>query len=245
MIDIHSHLLPGIDDGSPSIEESIELIKCAFNEGVTDIIVTPHFIYESKYNASPQNNILLLNELRKRLEEEKIPVNIYLGNEVFVEENLLELYKQGLFVTLNNSRYLLFEMSRNNYYHGIYDLLFELRSNGIIPVLAHPERYTYLQKHPEEAIKLVEHGALFQINADSFYGTYGKDAKKLFIYFIKQHCASFISTDTHNMKRNKYHELSKIKKDLLKYIKEDEIRKLVNDNASKVIKNEKIESRYL
>ena len=91
MIDIHSHLLPGVDDGSPSIEESIKIIKSAYNEGITDIIVTPHFIYESKFNASPKKNTLILNKIKKKLEEEKIPVNIYLGNEVFVENNLLIL----------------------------------------------------------------------------------------------------------------------------------------------------------
>ena len=241
MIDIHCHLLPGIDDGSPSFEESIEIIKNAYNEGVTDIIVTPHFIYQSKFDTSVSKTKNIFNKLQKQLKEEKIPVNIYLGNEAFVEENLPELLEKNRFSSLNNSCYILFEMSRNNYYHGIYDLLFKLKSKGIIPILAHPERYTYLQRNPNEAIKLIEHGALFQLNADSYYGAYGDDTKKLFIKFIKHHCGSFIATDTHSLKRNKYGDLSKIRKDLLKYISASEIEELVTNNALKVINNEKQE----
>ena len=132
-------------------------------------------------------------------------------------------------------------MSRNNYYHGIYDLLFKLKSKGIIPILAHPERYVYLHNNLDEVNKLLDHGALFQLNVDSFYGAYGKDVKRLFIKLIKHHCGSFIATDTHSLKRNKYSDLSKIKKDLLKYISEDEINDLLTNNALKVINNEKIE----
>lgn len=241
MIDIHCHLLPGLDDGSSNIEESIELIKSAYDAGVTDIIVTPHFIYNSKYDASIIEIKKKLEEVKKALKKEKVPIKLYIGNEVFVENNLLELYQKGLFSSLNNSHYILMEMSRFNYYHGIYDLLFSLQSAGITPILAHPERYTYLQSNPTEAIKLIEHGALFQMNVDSLYGSYGKKAKELFILLIKHHCCSFLATDSHGLKRDRYNDFKKIKKDLLKYISEDEIEDLVKNNALKVIKDKKID----
>ena len=242
MIDIHSHLLPNLDDGSSSIEESLELIKSANDAGVTDIIVTPHYIYNSKYCTSKEESKKVLEELKKAVKEEKIPVNLYLGNEVFVENDLLELYQKGMFSTLNSSHYLFFEMSRFNYYHGIYELLFKLINAGITPILAHPERYVYLQKNPNEAIKLIEHGALLQLNADSYYGAYGKKARDLFILLIKHRCATFIATDTHSLKRNKYADFKRIKIDLLKYLSEDEINDLVTNNALKVINDEKIDT---
>ena len=240
MIDIHCHLLPNLDDGSPNIEESIELIKSAYNAGVTDIIVTPHYIYKSKFATSVKESKELLEEVKKRLKKEKIPVKLYLGNEVFVENDLLELLQDGMFSTLNNSRYLLFEMSRFNYYHGIYDLLFKLQNAGITPIIAHPERYTYLQKNPNEAIKLIEHGALFQMNVDSYYGAYGNKAKDLFILLIKHFCCTFLATDTHNINRNKYDDFKRIQEDLLKYLTEDEIQDLVHNNALNVIKDKEI-----
>ena len=239
MIDIHNHILPGIDDGSKSTLESINIIKKAYSVGVTDIIITPHFILNTSYDTKIEQQ--LLEMLQNELQNNKININLYLGNEVFVEHNLLELLNEKKFNTLNNSRYLLFELSLNNFYQGIFDLLFQLRSNGIEPIIAHPERYSYLQKNPELAFKLLNHGAIFQLDVGSFYGNYGKNAKKLFMLLITHHAASFIATDTHRQSDVYYDELKNIQNDLEKYISKEEINILINNNPKKVIKNEMID----
>ena len=113
MIDIHSHILPGIDDGSKSFEESMELIRSASSNGVTDIIATPHYIVGSDYMINNEEKRKLLLKLKKQIKKEEIPINLYLGNEVFVENNMLELRKKKEITTLHNSKYLLFELPLN------------------------------------------------------------------------------------------------------------------------------------
>ena len=135
MIDIHNHILFGVDDGSKSIEESIGILKKAKEQGITDIIITPHFVNGTNYQVEVEVLQNKLNNLKNEAFKENINIKLYLGNEVFIEYNLLELLKNNKFTTLNNSRYLLFEFSMNNFYQGIYDLLFNLRSNKIIPVI--------------------------------------------------------------------------------------------------------------
>lgn len=244
MIDIHCHLLNNVDDGSKSIEESINLIKQAVSKGVEKIILTPHFILDTKFNLEPNIINEKFLELKRQVEKENINVQLYLGNEVFIETNLVELYKENKFMTLNNSRYLLFEFSLNNYYNGTLDLLFNLKSNGIEPIIAHPERYAFIQNNPLILNDLVSHGAKLQLDLGSYYGKYGKRAKKIFILIIKKHMASFIGTDTHREKDNIYDNIESIKKDLLKYITKDEIEDLLINNPKKVINNNVIDLEY-
>ena len=240
MIDIHNHILPGVDDGSKSIEESIRMIKNAYNAGVTDIILTPHFILNTSYSYERVQEESIFDDLKVKLDNENIKVNIYLGNEVFVENNLYDLLKEKKFHTLANSNYLMFELSLNNYYHGINELLFELNSNNIKPVLAHPERYSFLQNNPSLIEDLYNRGAILQLDASSFYGKYGKNAKRLFVLLIKHHYASFIASDSHSDNDNSYLLMKKLQIDLLKYISKAEIDILFNENPKKIINNESI-----
>lgn len=242
MIDIHCHLLANVDDGSKSNEESIELIKKAVSKGVTDIVLTPHFILDTKYNLDPK----VINEkflkLKEDINREKISVNLYLGNEVFIESNLLYLYNNKMFMTLNNSRYLLFEFSMNNYYNGIKQLLFDLKKEGIEPIIAHPERYSFIQNNPLLLNELVSHGAKLQLDLGSYYSVYGKKAKKIFKLIIKKNMASFIATDTHHLKDIYYDKIDDITNDLEKYISKEEIEDLLINNPKKVINNEIIKN---
>lgn len=240
MIDLHNHILPGIDDGAKTMEESIDIVKKAVNVGVTDIIVTPHFILNSSYETELEKEKELLYKLQEELKREKVEVNLYLGNEVFVENNLLDLLKENRFATLNNSRYLLFELPMNNYYRGINELLFKLKSNGIIPVIAHPERYLYVQKNPNLAIDLLARGALLQLDVGSLYGKHGKYAKSTFKLLVKHHAMSLIATDTHHSKDTLYDNFAKSVKDLEKLISKEEIHRIIYENPRKIIENSEI-----
>lgn len=245
MIDIHNHILPNIDDGAKSIEESIQIIKNAANAGVTDIVVTPHFILDSSYNADNYLKKELLEKVKEKVKKEKININLYLGNEVFVENDMLSLFYSNKITTLNASKYLLFELPFYNQYQGVYELLFKLKSNGIEPVLAHPERYSYFQKNPKLIFDIVAHGALLQADMGSYYGHYGKEAKKLFMLLLKHHAISFISTDTHHAKDKYYERIDEMKEELKKYITVEEIEELFTLNASCVIKNENFNKREI
>lgn len=243
MIDIHAHILPGVDDGSRTMEESIEIVRNASKCGVTDLVVTPHFILGSSYGTENKEKKELLEKVKAEVAKAQIDIRLYLGNEVFVENNMLDLLQEGKITTLNNSRYLLFELPMQNEYNGMKEIVFQLRLKGCVPIIAHPERYLFFQKHPEVVSDLIEQGALFQSNIGSFYGDYGKEAKKLFILLLKHHMIHFLSSDTHRSKDTFYDRIESLKQDLKKYITEEEIEELFSKNAMHVIQDEKFETR--
>lgn len=243
MIDIHSHILPGIDDGSRSMKESINIIKSASINGVTDIIVTPHYIYGSDYVLNNADKKKLLTKLKREVKKEKIDINLYLGNEVFVENNMLELNKKGEISTLNDSKYLLFELPLNYEFKGVEDIIYNLKCKGIIPVIAHPERYSFLKKNPKLIESLINAGAIFQSNIGSFLGTYGKEAKSNAILFLKHNMISFISSDVHHDNIIFYEQISNLKEMMKDYISDEEITNLFEKNARCILNNEVIKNK--
>ena len=243
MIDIHSHILPGIDDGSCNIEESISILKQAKNNNVTDIILTPHYILGSEYNSSYTDNIKIFNELKNVIKQEELDINLYLGNEVFVENNMIELLDKQEITTLNNTNYILFELPLNNSYNGLKDLIFELKVKGYIPVIAHPERYAFLKDNPSLIEDLIDKGALFQCNIGSFLGVYGKKVQEVALLFLKHNVISFIGSDIHSKNHSFYDIIKECKELMRKYISEREINNLFENNAKALLNNKEIKEK--
>ena len=190
MKDIHNHLLYGIDDGSTSLNESIELLNKLENEGVTDIVVTPHYIIGSEYNSNNSVKSKLLEQLKS-----KTKIRLYLGNEVYLDNNIIDYIKKREIYTINNTQYLLLELPLAQRLNNYKELLFDLRKIGCVPVIAHPERYHYLKL--EELVELVESGCLLQGNITSLNGKYGKQAKKNLELLLRKHMIHVLGTDTH------------------------------------------------
>ena len=234
MIDLHSHILPNIDDGSRSLEESIKIIKQAVSNGVTDIIVTPHFILGSSYNKEKKENKKLLAELQKKVKNENIDINLYLGNEIFVDIEMVSLLIKKKISSLNDTRYVLFELPMNSKYKNIRKTLFDLQSAGYIPVIAHPERY-----------RVIKAGAVFQSNIGSLLGRYGKEAKKTLEILLKHEAITFLASDIHHSRDTFYEDIPKLKKILKKIISDDYVEELLETNGRKVLNNEKIEFREM
>ena len=240
MIDIHSHILFGIDDGSKSFEESMNIIKKAVDANVTDIILTPHYMLGSDYVTNNVEKRKIISKLKREVKKQELPINLYLGNEVFVENDMDSLKNNGEITTLNNSKYLLFELPLNYVYNGIGDVLFELRCKGYIPVVAHPERYTFLKENPSLITELIDKGALFQSNIGSFLGTYGRHAKETAILFLKHHVITFMGSDIHHDTHDFYDRINECKDIMRKYVSEEEIDDLFNNNANKILNKEEI-----
>lgn len=241
MIDIHSHILPGIDDGSRSFEESIEIIKKAYDNGVTDLVVTPHYIVGSEFMVNNSEKRKLLTKLKGLLKKEKIDINLYLGNEVFVENNMPALKKASKIATINGSKYLLFELPLNYTFNGLNDVIFDLRNKGFIPIIAHPERYAFLKENPSLIEDLIDKGALFQANIGSFTGLYGKRSKEISLLFLKHHVITFVGSDVHHKSNKFYDSIEEVKKLMKKYISDEEIEDLFVNNARKVLNKEILE----
>ena len=201
MTDVHSHILFGIDDGSRTISESIELLKKLKSVGFNNVILTPHFILDSTYNSNYEANIKIYNELKERLLNENIDINIYLGNEIFIDKNVPTLLEKNIITSLNETKYVLVEFPMHNKLLNIEDILYEIRSKGYEVVIAHPERYDAFKEDYSIVDTLREDGFLFQSNYSSILGYYGKDSIKLLKYMLKRHYIDFLGTDIHRIEK--------------------------------------------
>ena len=234
MIDIHSHLLFGVDDGAKSLEESIDVLKDLANYGYTDIILTPHYIKGSAYNSSRKENFKKLDVLKKALIENNISINLYLGNEIYIDDDLLELFKKGEISTLNNTNYALIELPMSGVYEGYKEIFSELISKGCRVILAHPERYKSFQKDFNKIYELENIGVLFQSNLDSINGRYGEGAEKTIRRLLQEKKIAFLATDIHQ-KKHDYHKWEEAKTEILKYITNEEFNILIKENPNQLI----------
>jgi protein-tyrosine phosphatase len=197
MIDIHSHILPGIDDGAKNIKMTLDMLKIAEEDGITDIVATPHFC--RGYGETPYEEVReLVKEFNKVILSEGINLNINYGQEVYYSENMVDDYKKGLIGTINDSRYMLFELPMKKIDSEVFDMIYELQILDIVPVLAHPERYKFIMDKPSYINKFIEEGVLFQMNAGSIRGDFGANVKKAAAVLLEHGIYNFIGSDAHN-----------------------------------------------
>jgi len=198
-VDIHSHLIPSIDDGSQSMEESILLIKALIKQGYSKIITTPHIMFDSYGNT--KNSILQgVNDLRREISTQELDIVIEAGAEYYLDEGFLPLIKRNELLLISN-KYLLFETSYTHKPLQLEDIIFEILAAGYIPLLAHPERYRYIKNPKEEYTTLKKLGVEFQVNLNSFNGYYGSQAKKNALFLSKHGMIDFLGSDVHNIKQ--------------------------------------------
>ena len=193
--DVHSHLIPGIDDGSKSIEESVYLIRELAKLGFKKIITTPHIISDS-YKNTPQIINQGLEELRTALAHSNISIAIDAAAEYYLDENFPTLLEKKNILAINN-KYLLFEISFFNPPEQLMGLIFNMIIKGYTPLLAHVERYPFWFNRFEEYRRLKEAGVLFQLNTSSLNGYYGPAEKKTAQWLVDENMIDFIGSDLH------------------------------------------------
>ena len=236
MTDTHSHILFNIDDGSNNIEESIAILKEMAEVGFKHVILTPHYIEGTEYSVTNEEKDIRFALLEKRIKEENLDITIHLGNEIFLHSNLIASIEGAKCYGLNKSNYLLVELPFHNQIRGLIDILYEFKVKGYTPIIAHPERYTYLQDNPDLVDKLKEEGTLFQCNYSSILGYYRKDAERLIKYMLKKHYVDYLGTDIHHInKAFVLDNFAKIKKTIIK-ITGDEYFNEIMENCSNLIK---------
>ena len=237
MIDFHSHILPSIDDGSNSIEETVKLIKEASKVGFTGIISTSHYI-QGYYELNCHERKELLDIIQNKIiREDYLNIQLYLGSEVYFSAEMLELIKEKKASTINNTRYILFELPMNTKPLFVKEMVYTLIQNGYKPIIAHPERYSYVQDEINYVEELANIGALFQSNYGSIIGMYGSNAKKTFKKLLKNNLISFLGSDVHRVGQI-YPQIPHILKKLKRLISTQQLEKLTTLNAQKVLKNE-------
>lgn len=241
MIDMHSHILPNIDDGSQSIEESVSMLREAKKAGFTAIVSTSHFI-EEVYNVSKEEREEIIKKLEERLYDENIDIKIYNAAEAYISTNLNAFIKEEKLPTINGTKYLLIELPMNSEIIYLDRIIEQLKENQIIPIIAHPERYSYVQKNPKILWGLIEEGVLFQSNYGSIIGEYGKTAEKTVKKLLKNNMIHFLGTDAHRSK-SIYTKMDEALKKIIKLIGEEKLELLSKVNPQKVLQNQIIHEK--
>lgn len=203
MIDFHNHILPNVDDGSKSFDMSIDMIKDAHMQGITEIVNTTHHMHPIIDNSSIGYKDIMLkySELKKKLDEHEIDVKIHKGSEIYFHEKLDEIEINDL-TTFGNGKYMLIEFPVIQFPENYTEILFKLQLNGVTPIIAHPERYRDIQKNLDIIGEFIDKGYVLQIDAGSLLGDFGKKVKKCALEIVKRGQFHLIGSDAHNYKRN-------------------------------------------
>jgi protein-tyrosine phosphatase len=237
MIDMHSHIIPTIDDGSKSVQETFNMIKEAKESGFTDIIMTSHFLLDY-YEPTPQEIILWKEKLQEILESKSIDLTLHSGMEIYISNKLEELIKENKVLTLSDSGYMLIELPLSTTVNYLDHILFTLQSLSIKPIIAHPERYKCVQDDPDLVQEFIDKGALIQCNYGSILDLYGKNAKQVVKTLLKRNQVDFLGSDCHKEKTI-YTIIPKAVKKIKKIIGDDAFYKISTENPKKVLNNEK------
>ena len=232
MIDIHTHILPEIDDGSKSVDQTLEMIEEAYLAGFTDIITTSHYI-EDTYDIDKDDRDLLIENIKPLIEQN---IKLHNGAETYISPDIVELYQNGTIPTLADSDYVLFELPMNSEVIYVENIIKNLKWHGYIPIIAHPERYGSVKRNINKAIELTEMGALLQCNYGSFLGKYGDDAFETVIKLLKKDKITFLGTDTHRP-QSIYTEVDKAIKVIKKYSNNEMVEKLTTINPQMILDN--------
>ena len=242
MIDVHSHIVFGVDDGSKNIEQSIQIIKEGYEAGFKTIIATPHYMVDA-YEVNKEEIANRINELEERLQEENCPVQILQGNEIYITENINELLELNKAVTLCDSKYVLFELPLNAEVMNLNQIIYQILEKNRVPILAHPERYPFVKKNPKALFELAENGVLFQCNYGSAIGQYGHDAKKTLKKLLKYNLVSLFGSDVHRP-NTIYPNIDEALEKIKKLIGEEKLYELTTLNPEKIINNQDIDDDF-
>jgi protein-tyrosine phosphatase len=205
--DVHSHLIPGIDDGAPDMETSIQLIRGMVDLGFRKLVTTPHVMWDM-YRNSSEKILAGIDKLREEVAARSIPVEIHAAAEYFLDDYVMGMLKQGEPLLAISGNKILVEFSMANPSLSLKGILFELQMQGYQPVIAHPERYIYLEGNKEFYDELKEIGCLFQLNLLALTNYYGKSVHELAQYLLKKGYYEIAATDLHHFRHlNALHEL--------------------------------------
>jgi len=196
MIDVHLHILPGVDDGPATLADALSLARSLVQEGVQVAVATPH--YNDEYPQLPAREIIeRVGDLQRELDRYAIPLRLLAGHEALIQPGVAADVQSGRIATLNGSRYLLLELWNSSWMPETERVIFELRVLGIVPLLAHPERYFAIQQDSNRLKALIEQGVLAQLTAGSLIGMQGKTARKCAEALLKRGLVHCIASDAH------------------------------------------------
>tara|TARA_Y100001970_G_scaffold30286_1_gene37579 strand:+ start:3546 stop:4334 length:789 start_codon:yes stop_codon:yes gene_type:complete len=234
MIDFHNHIIPNLDDGSKSVEMSLEMLKEAQSQGITDVINTVHFQHPKMY-AKNTSYDFVINEIKKMEEIAKsnnININIHAASEVFFQFNLIEILNNPI-TTFGNNKYMLIEFQTLHLPEGYEEEIFKLQLKNITPIIAHPERYRPIQNHFLLAKKWIDRGYLIQIDCASILGGFGKKTQAAAIKLLESGLCHLVGSDAHNNKKRNFLMKPALQK-IAEIVNQDAV-EIIKDNSKRIL----------
>lgn len=240
VIDIHSHIIPYVDDGAQNWEEAIELLRQGEEAGIQAVVATPHILSENDYEKAEDEILLKFEELRKKAKRTGLKIKMYLGCEIYVQPEMSLSHKIS---TLNsNGMYFLVEFPMSSIPRYAVDKFFHYIVEGKQPIIAHPERNAGFVEKRHLAYEFVQRGALMQINASSLLGRHGEKVRATAFDLIEHNLAHFVASDCHGLNHRTMKSLADAYELVNKYFGRDLSELLFKINPQKAIEGEKIVS---
>tara|TARA_B100000965_G_scaffold59287_1_gene45343 strand:- start:1106 stop:1888 length:783 start_codon:yes stop_codon:yes gene_type:complete len=243
MIDFHNHVIPNVDDGPNEIKESLSMLQSAQDQGIKEVVQTIHFQHPKMFDKNVDYAYLkkIVDDLQLVLNKKNIDIRLHLAAEVFYLPNLTEISSNPL-LTIGNGKYMLIEFEPNIYPQNYENELFKLQSKGITPIIAHPERYRFIQQDISILDKWIERDYVIQIDAGSIIGKLGKNANKISLEMIDSGYVHIIGSDAHNNKNRNF-----CLKDTYSFLNKNYSKNLegfLKKNVERIILGEKIMPRF-
>jgi len=235
MIDLHCHILPGLDDGSPDLATSLEMARVALDDGIETIVATPHCFVDA--GPTPAQIRTATRQLQAALADHNLPLTVLPGAEVRAHPQLAEMVSRGQVMTIaDGGDYLLLEPPFIGIPNYLEQLCFELQIAGITPILAHPERADLVRRQLEVCERLVERGCLIQVNAPSLRREYGRTIARIAADLIRSDLAHIVASDAHNAT---YHSpvLSKVRRTVVQAAGDDAFHRMTQLVPARLIRN--------
>ena len=199
-IDLHAHILPGLDDGPETLEESIKMAQMALDQGICKVVATPH-VTEGVFDNDKDVILEKTRELQEALKQEEIPLEVIPGAEIHISDNIIRLLEQDKLLTINNGgKYILLELPHYQPIPPYLDtLIFTLSLKGIRVIIPHPERTSSIQENPNILFPLINQGVLIQGTLSSFIGHFGEKAQRTAVLLLRNRMIHLLSTDMHSV----------------------------------------------
>ena len=203
MIDLHSHILPGLDDGSQSMKDTLVMAEKAIEDGITKIVATPH--HKNGYDNTRLEIIDSVEEVNSVLQQYNLNLQVMPGQEIRIYGEIMEDYLNGEIQTLADSKYIFIELPSGYVPRYTEELLYKMQLDGLIPIIVHPERNQELMSNPDKLYQFVKKGTLTQLTAGSIAGKFGKKIKQFSEELMEANLSHFIASDAHNTTNRSFH----------------------------------------
>ena len=233
MVDMHCHVLPAVDDGSQNMEQTIEMLRIASEEGISAMIVTPHY-KDDRHNASVQTILSRIAQVQEEVVRQGIFVDLYPGNEIFYFHGVEDMLDKGHILTLNNTDRVLIEFSPSSDYTYIRNALDGIRASGYVPIIAHIERYECMLRDMTRVKELKNMDIEVQVNVSSAAGKLGSRVQKYIYEMLKGRYVDYMGTDAHDTE-NRIPEFQECYRKLEKKFDSDYINAVFYENALAII----------